>query len=170
MYDIVALPSEQRTSVRVMETAVALRELRDDDLEVLYQNQADPESAAMAGVEARDRDEFLTHQARVTADLEALQRVIMLDGCQVAGEIAAWRAASGAREIGYRIGRRYWGQGVATAALVTFLADFGERPLYAHVLKTNASSIRVLEKCGFAQIPEGEELDDDPEAYEFALR
>ena len=73
MYDIVALPSEQRTSVRVMETAVALRELRDDDLEVLYQNQADPESAAMAGVEARDRDEFLTHQARVTADLEALQ-------------------------------------------------------------------------------------------------
>ena len=56
-----------------METAVALREMRDDDLEVLYQNQADPESAAMAGVEARDRDEFLTHQARVIADLEALQ-------------------------------------------------------------------------------------------------
>jgi len=31
-------------------------------------------------------------------------------------------------------------------------------------------SIRVLEKCGYVQLSEGEELDDDPEAYAFALR
>jgi RimJ/RimL family protein N-acetyltransferase len=122
------------------------------------------------GVAARTWDEFVAHQARVTADREALQRVIVLNGGQVAGDIAAWRAASGAREIGYRIGRQYWGRGIATAALATFLAEFGELPLYAHVLKTNASSIRVLEKCGFAQLSDGEEQDDDPEAYVFALR
>ena len=153
-----------------MATTVTLREVRDDDLKVLYQNQVDPESGAMAGVEARSWDDFLAHQARVTADPEVLQRVIVLDDGQVVGDIGAWRAASGTREIGYRIDRRYWGRGIATAALATFLAEFGERPLHAHVLKTNRSSIRVLEKCGFARVPEGEEADDDPEAYEFALR
>jgi RimJ/RimL family protein N-acetyltransferase len=135
----------------------------------LYENQADPESGAMAGVEARSWDEFVAHQTRVAADPEALQRVIVIDGGDVAGDIGSWRAANGVREVGYRIGRRYWGRGIATAALVTFLAEVEERPLYAHVLKTNASSIRVLEKCGFARPPEGEELDDDPDAYEFEL-
>jgi len=105
----------------------------------------------------------------VTADPEALQRVIVLDDGEVAGDVAAWRADGGVREVGYRIGRRHWGQGVATAALVAFLAEFDERPLYAHVLKANAASIRVLEKCGFTPLPEGDELDDDPEAYGFVL-
>jgi RimJ/RimL family protein N-acetyltransferase len=152
-----------------METAVTLRAVRDDDLEVLYDNQADPASGAMAGAPARDRDGFLAHQARVEADPDALQRVIVLGSGEVAGDIAAWRAGSGVREIGYRIGRVHWGRGIATAALAAFLAEFPERPLYAHVLKTNAASIRVLEKCGFGRLPEGAALDDDPEAYAFAL-
>jgi predicted kinase/RimJ/RimL family protein N-acetyltransferase len=153
-----------------METAVTLREVRDEDLGVLYENQADPQSGAMAGVEPRDRDTFLAHQEQVAADPEALQRVIVLPDGEVAGDIAAWRTEDGVREIGYRIGSRHWGRGIATAALTVFLAEFGERPLYAHVLKTNAASIRVLEKCGFAQLSPGEAPDDDPEAYEFVLR
>jgi RimJ/RimL family protein N-acetyltransferase len=153
-----------------METAVTLRGVRDDDLEVLYENQADPESGAMAGAPARDRDEFLAHQARVEANPETLQRVILLDRGEVAGDIASWRSESGLREIGYRVGRQFWGRGIATAALTAFLAELDGRPLYAHALKTNASSIRILEKCGFVQVPEGEEADDDPEAYAFVLR
>jgi RimJ/RimL family protein N-acetyltransferase len=153
-----------------METVVVLREVGDDDLGVLYENQADPESGAMAGVGARDREDFVAHQARVRADPEALQRVIVLEDGAVAGDVAAWRADGGVREVGYRIGRRYWGRGIATAALGAFLAEFGERPLYAHVLKSNAASIRVLEKCGFSRLPEGDEVDDDPEAYGYVLR
>jgi RimJ/RimL family protein N-acetyltransferase len=153
-----------------METVVVLREVGDGDLGVLFENQADPESGAMAGVGARDWEGFVAHQARVTADPEALQRVIVLEDGAVAGDIAAWRADSGVREVGYRIGRRYWGRGIATASLVAFLAGFSERPLYAHVLKSNAGSIRVLEKCGFVRLAEGEELDDDPEAYGYVLR
>jgi len=153
-----------------MEKVVVLREVDDGDLEILYENQADPESGAMAGVGARDRDGFLAHQARVTADPETLQRVIVLEDGAVAGDVAAWRADGGVREVGYRIGRRYWGRGIATAALVAFLAELGERPLYAHVLKSNAASIRVLEKCGFSRLPDGDELDDDPEAYGYVLQ
>ena len=148
---------------------MTLRGVRDDDLEVLYENQADPRSAAMAGTAARDRDEFLAHRARVEADTEALQRVILLDGGEVAGDIGSWRSENGFREIGYRIGGQFWGRGIATAALTAFLAELDERPLYAHALKTNAASIRVLEKCGFVQVPEGAEVGDDPETYEFVL-
>ena len=148
---------------------MTLRGVRDDDLEVLYENQADPESAAMAGVDARDREGFLAHQARVEADPETLQRVILLDRGEVAGDVASWRSESGVREIGYRIGRQFWGRGIASAALTAFLAELDGRPLYAHALKTNAASIRVLEKCGFVQVPEGAEVGDDPETYEFVL-
>jgi len=152
-----------------MATAVTLREVVDDDLEVLYQNQADPESVAMAGVPARTRGEFLAHTARVSADREVVRRAIVVGG-QVAGDIVVWRTPSTAREVGYRIGRPYWGRGIATAALAVFLAEFSERPLHAHVLKTNPASARVLEKCGFVRLPDGDEHDEGSDAYAFALR
>jgi RimJ/RimL family protein N-acetyltransferase len=53
------------------------------------------------------------------------------------------------REVGYWLGREYWGQGIATAALQEFLAVEQHRPLFAGVVDDNAGSIRVLEKCGF---------------------
>lgn len=152
-----------------MAMTVTLREVHDDDLKTLYEHQADPASGAMAGVEARDWEGFLAHQARVRANPESLQRVIVLEGGDVVGDIATWRTESGAREIGYRIDRRHWGRGIATAALAAFVSALDERPLYAHVLKTNASSIRVLEKCGFVPLPAGHEQDDDPETFAYVL-
>jgi RimJ/RimL family protein N-acetyltransferase len=47
------------------------------------------------------------------------------------------------------IDRRFWGKGIATAALSAFLDHVKVRPLYAHVAEHNVASIRVLEKCGF---------------------
>jgi RimJ/RimL family protein N-acetyltransferase len=55
----------------------------------------------------------------------------------------------GEREVGYWIGREFWGRGVATAALTQFLDEITERPLYAVVAAHNTGSIRVLRKCGF---------------------
>jgi RimJ/RimL family protein N-acetyltransferase len=53
------------------------------------------------------------------------------------------------REVGYWLGREFWGKGIATRALVEFLKVVAERPLYARVAKHNIASFRVLEKCGF---------------------
>lgn len=39
--------------------------------------------------------------------------------------------------------------GVATRALLAFLGEIRDRPLYAGVAEHNHASIRVLEKCGF---------------------
>jgi RimJ/RimL family protein N-acetyltransferase len=67
----------------------------------------------------------------------------------------------GQREIGYWIDRAYWGRGVATAALSTFLRLEQTRPLYAGVAKHNAASLRVLQKCGFTFLQSTDKASDD---------
>jgi RimJ/RimL family protein N-acetyltransferase len=74
-------------------------------------------------------------------------KTILFDG-HVAGNVVSWQQ-SGKREVGYWIGKEYWGKGIATTALSEFLSHVAARPLYAHVAKHNIASIRVLEKCGF---------------------
>lgn len=56
----------------------------------------------------------------------------------------------GEKEVGYWLGKEFWGKGIASQALMEFLQIIDERPLYAHAAKDNAGSIRVLQKCGFA--------------------
>jgi len=56
-------------------------------------------------------------------------------------------------ELGYWLGKAYWGRGVATQAVSLMCAKgFTELDLvriYAEVFEHNAASQRVLEKCGF---------------------
>ncbi len=79
-------------------------------------------------------------------------RTILVDDV-VAGHIVRhhWFADP---EISYWLGREFWRQGVATKALLAFLDEAKDRPLYARVAKDNLASIRVLEKCGFLQTGE----------------
>jgi len=56
-------------------------------------------------------------------------------------------------ELGYFIGEPYWNKGIATLA-VNLITDYGFNKLgliriYSGVFEYNASSQRVLEKCGF---------------------
>jgi RimJ/RimL family protein N-acetyltransferase len=127
---------------------VRLREIRDDDLAVLFENQRDPEAAAMVGFEPRDHDGFLEHRARVAANPENLTWAIETDDGELAGDACCY-PDDGRLEVGYWIGRKYWGKGIATAALTALLAEVRARPLHAHVSTQNPGSQRVLEKCGF---------------------
>jgi ribosomal-protein-alanine N-acetyltransferase len=56
-------------------------------------------------------------------------------------------------EIGYWLGRQFWGQGIATAAVRALseygLAHFDLVRLYATVYAPNLASARVLEKAGY---------------------
>jgi RimJ/RimL family protein N-acetyltransferase len=128
----------------------ALREMRDDDLPVLFEQWADPVAAHMAAFTApdhMDRDAFERRWSRLRADESVINRVIVVDG-EVAGTIGSWGGPD-EREVTYWIGRSYWGKGIATAALNAFLAVDTTRPLHARVASDNAASQRVLEKCGF---------------------
>jgi RimJ/RimL family protein N-acetyltransferase len=127
-----------------------LREVRDEDLAVLFDQWADPVAARMAAFTApdhMDRDAFERRWSRLRADETVINRVIVVDG-EVAGSIGSW-GDPGEREVTYWIGRSYWGKGVATSALGAFLTIDPSRPLHARVASDNRASRRVLEKCGF---------------------
>ena len=89
----------------------------------------------------------MAHWARIMADNTVVLKTILFDG-HVAGNVVSFERF-GEREVGYWIGRQYWGKGVATRALSEFLGHETTRPLYARVAKHNVASLRVLEKCGF---------------------
>ena len=132
---------------------VLLRDVADGDLPLFFEHQQDPVSNRMAGFPPRDRDAFAAHWTNILADGAFTKKTILFDG-RVAGNVVSFEQ-SGRREVGYWIGREYWGKGAATEALSQFL-DHAEvrRPLHAAVAKHNVGSIRVLEKCGFAVVGE----------------
>ena len=128
----------------------SLREMRDEDLAVLFEQWADPVAMHMAAFTTPDhtnRDGFERRWSRLRADATVNNRVIVVDG-EVAGTIGSW-GDPGEREVTYWIGRSYWGKGIATRALNAFLAVDPSRPLRARVAFDNVASRRVLEKCGF---------------------
>lgn len=61
----------------------------------------------------------------------------------------------GTAEVGYRIGEQQAGKGLATAALQYLIAlaqeEWQLQSLCAYAIDGNVASIRVLERCGFAQ-------------------
>lgn len=145
---------------------VTLREVIDTDLPIFYEHQCDPESVAMAGVPGREADAFDAHWVKVRANPEGIVRTIVADG-QVVGYALSF-LMDGKREVGYFLGKEYWGQGIATRALAGFLTVVTQRPLYATVALHNGASRRVLEKCGFEFI--GEITDHLGPVNEFVLR
>ena len=134
---------------------VALREVRDADLPVIFEYQRDPQSVAMVGIGTRGRDEFDAHWARIRVDPDTTLRTVT-----AGGEVAGWAVVfplEGRPMAGYWLGRDFWGRGIASEALGLLLAEVGERPLWATVLASNAGSRRVLEKHGFVLVEEGDE-------------
>lgn len=129
---------------------LTLREVRDEDLPLLFEQWADPVAVHMAAFTAPDHMEweaFERRWSRLRADDTLLNRAIVVDD-DVAGTIGSW-GDPGEREVTYWIGRPYWGKGIATDALGAFLAVDRSRPLQARVAADNVGSRRVLEKCGF---------------------
>lgn len=154
-----------------MSNMIQLREVVEADLPIFFEHQLDPEAWQMASFPSRSRDGFMSHWTKIMADDSILMKTILFDG-NVAGNIVCFEQL-GEREVGYWLGKEYWGKGIATQALADFLKQIVTRPLYAHVAKHNIASRRVLEKCGF--VVSGEDrffsqmLGDDIEEYILVL-
>jgi RimJ/RimL family protein N-acetyltransferase len=143
---------------------VRLREVIESDLPIFFEHQRDPKANQAAAFPARDREAFDAHWAKIMADSSVILQTILYEG-MVVGNIVSFEIA-GAREVGYWIGREYWGKGIATQALTAFLNLVQARPLYAHVASHNLASIRVLEKCGFIITGEDKYTDEHGEQKE----
>ena len=146
-----------------------LRDVIESDLPILYEQQLDPEATAMAAFPSRDHDAFMAHWAKIMVYEKNIIKAISYDG-EVAGYILSWEM-EGEREVGYWLGKEYWGKGIATQALTEYISIVKTRPLMAHVVRHNVGSRRVLEKCGFKVI--GEDKYTNPagiEVEEFVLK
>jgi RimJ/RimL family protein N-acetyltransferase len=130
---------------------VHVRDVEDGDLELFYQHQLDPVALQMAVFSARDRADFMAHWATIRTDPTVLTQTVVVDD-RVVGNVVSWEQ-SGKLLVGYWIGRRDWGRGIATKALALLLGQVTTRPVYAYVEVHNIGSIRVLEKCGFRRVP-----------------
>lgn len=152
-----------------MDSKILLRDVTESDLPILFEQQLDPEATAMAAFPSRDKEAFMAHSAKTMANKSNLFKAIVFDG-QVAGSIGSWEMEA-EREVGYWLGKEFWGKGIATQALAECVKIVKTRPLFAHVARPNIGSRRVLEKCGFIVI--GEDKYTNPagvEVEEFILR
>lgn len=140
-------------------SVVRLRNVEPGDLPMFFEHQLDADAIRMAAFPARTREAFDAHWERnILGDPAVIAQTILVDG-EVAGNIGSW-TRDDTRLVGYWIGKEYWGKGVATRALTALLLLVTDRPLYAHVVKHNVGSIRVLEKCGFSAEESDEVVSD----------
>lgn len=147
---------------------VSLREVRREDLETLFRQVNEPEGMRMVG-SVRDshtnHDAYMARWETIFANAKVIPRAIVVPGGDggevIAGSIACFeRVAEPSRpcrilpgpEIGYWLGRAFWGKGIASEAVRQFVAEVPRRPLYARAASDNVASIRVLQKAGFREI------------------
>jgi len=148
---------------------ILLRPVTETDLPIIFEQMSDSESSAMAAVPSRDRETFNAHWAKIMANEDTIIRTIEVDG-QVAGHLVSFMIEE-EREVGYWLGRKFWGRGIASEALRQFLGVVKTRPLFGRVAKHNLASKRVLEKCGFKFIGEDKYTNRaNEEVNEFVLR
>ena len=132
-----------------LERSVLLREVTDQDVEVFFRHQAEREASEMAAFPVRNRADHFEHWEKQRAAPSTVLRTIERAGV-VVGNIVSW-VENGDREVGYWLGKDYWGKGIATDALAQFIEIVADRPLFAYVAEANIGSQRVLRKCGFQQ-------------------
>ncbi len=105
-------------------------------------------------------EEWIDSTHRQHAASDAWHLAITLDGALV-GCVGLTRKAGAAPELGYWVGRRFWGQGIAreaAAALLEWAArEHGHTAFRASALTDNAASRRVLEALGFTERGQGQE-------------
>jgi len=135
--------------------SITIRAVETSDLETFYVQQLDPEAnrmAAFVGKDPTDKAAFHAHWNKILHEPRIINRTIVADG-QIAGHIACFPDGEH-MEVTYWLGREFWGQGVATAALGLLLALITIRPIHARAAADNLGSLRVLQKCGFKIIGE----------------
>ena len=135
-----------------------LRRFRPEDVASVARHANDRE----VWINLRDRfphpytlDDARAWIDRLVAQPVATDFAIEVDGRAVGaiGFVAGDDVSRGTAEIGYWLGREYWGRGIASAAVRALTANLLARPefrrLHATVFAWNLASARVLEKAGY---------------------
>jgi RimJ/RimL family protein N-acetyltransferase len=158
-----------------LETArVRLRQLREGDVENLVELNSDPEVMRYLGGAPAPREGAEAGVARTKMYRERYggRLGVFTAERRESGEFMGWFHLRPDRsrlddvknlELGYRLKRKFWGQGHATEVSLALIAkafgELGADTVFAVTDKENAASRRVMEKCGLSF--EREYLDPD---------
>lgn len=131
---------------------LVLRRARPDDLEALFAMMSDAETmrywSTPPHADIGRTREYLDSMIGAPADASD-DFIVEREGVAI-GKLGAWRLP----EVGYLIGRPYWGQGYATEAMTAFVAHaFSHRTdhLTADVDPRNTASLALLARTGFRE-------------------
>ncbi|RYG37751.1 MAG: N-acetyltransferase [Chitinophagaceae bacterium] len=133
--------------------AFQLRAMQVSDLDTLFEFQLDKEGAYLAAFmpeDPTDKEAYLSKFRKLLEDPTVNNQTILLRD-QIVGSVSKF-VMKGEAEITYWIDRSFWGKGIATSALQTFLSLESARPIYGRVAFDNFRSQKVLEKCGFKRV------------------
>jgi RimJ/RimL family protein N-acetyltransferase len=154
---------------------MTLRQLTDGDAAALYEIDRDPEVMRfLTGGMPTSYDEINATLARVIADHDRfpdLGRWAALD--KDTQEFIGWFAldvpeggGGGDADLGYRLGRRWWGNGLATegakALIHKAFVDACVDRVFARTMAVNTASRRVMEKAGLRLVRTFHLQWDDP--------
>ena len=107
------------------EIALLLREVKEEDLFIFFEQHLDPEAVYMAAFTARDpadKAALAAHWWRILIDDEIYIRTLIWDGL-VVGHVSSFEQF-GLREVSYWLGWEYWGKRPC-------------HPSFDHVLRSN---------------------------------
>jgi ribosomal-protein-alanine N-acetyltransferase len=153
-----------------------LRELHPDDAAEMFALNADPEVVRYTGngpfASVEDARTFLESYDAYRVQRMGRWGIVAKDGGALLGWCGLKRDSHGEVDLGYRLHRRFWGQGVATetgAASIEY--GFGALALdriVGRVLPENHASRRVLQKLGMRRVDD--QLEDGAVWQVFELR
>lgn len=135
---------------------LVMRPWREDDAENLYKYASDPAVGPAAGWPVHTSVEDRLRVLREVLIEDKTWAVTIKPSDEPVGSIGVFRTdapnGNGEPEIGYWIGRPYWGNGYipeAVRALIGRCFDEGAESVWCSHFAGNDKSRRVIEKCGF---------------------
>ena len=133
-----------------------LRVVEESDIAIFFKHQLDPVSSwqvAFTHKDPADENAFNVHMTEALRNETVVMRTIVIDS-EVVGYITKYEIEQ-EPQIGFVLGREFWGRGIATESIREFLSLFTRRPVYARTAFDNEASMRVLQKLGFTRTSEG---------------
>lgn len=138
-----------------------LRPWREDDAEALYKYASDPAIGLVAGWPPHTSVENSLEIIRTVFSAPETYAVVLKEtddpvgccGIMFSNSLHAAEMQTNEAEIGYWIGKPYWGQGLIPEAVKALLSrcfnDLGLNAVWCGYYKGNDKSKRVCEKSGF---------------------
>lgn len=140
---------------------LTLRPWRDTDAEALYKYASDPDIGPIAGWPAHTSIDNSMEVIRTVFAAPETYAVVLKEtgeavgccGIMVANGLHTAEMKEAEAEIGYWIGKPYWGHGLIPEAVKALLSrsfnELGFEAVWCGYYDGNLKSKRVCEKCGF---------------------